>query len=273
MGLFHNYVKPGPGIEKDVPKRTGFPLYAELFSRHFWDLIKSNMLYALVSIPMFVILYYGSYFMNVFSFDGIPKDFSSVLCTFYAVVLLVVLGSGPASAGLAYTLRCFAREEHCFLLMDFFEKFKQNLKQSIIVTIIDVLLYVVCLPVAIKSYYQTYQSTSSNLWYFLLIFTIAIAIIYAVMHIYFYQFIITYQLKLKDALKNSLIMTVVCLPATVLLTAFMVGLSFLMASYLDPLVIALIMLVFGVTFLRFPTEFYASRAIERKMPKQENTEE
>ena len=36
MGLFTpNYVKPGPGIDKDAPPKTGLALFFEIFIREF----------------------------------------------------------------------------------------------------------------------------------------------------------------------------------------------------------------------------------------------
>ena len=57
MGLFFNYDRPGPGVDKNAPKKKGVALYFELLGRNLSKLILANMLYFVVSIPV-VILYY-----------------------------------------------------------------------------------------------------------------------------------------------------------------------------------------------------------------------
>ena len=54
MGLFNNYLKEGPGIDVNAPKKKGIFLFFEIFGRKFIDLIKTNSLYFLVSLPFFV---------------------------------------------------------------------------------------------------------------------------------------------------------------------------------------------------------------------------
>ena len=56
MGLFTpNYVKPGPGIDKDAPPKTGLALFFEIFIREFWALVKLNVLFLLTCIPIVTI--------------------------------------------------------------------------------------------------------------------------------------------------------------------------------------------------------------------------
>lgn len=56
MGLFTpNYVKPGPGIDKDTPPKTGLALFFEIFIREFWALVKLNLLFLLTCIPIVTI--------------------------------------------------------------------------------------------------------------------------------------------------------------------------------------------------------------------------
>ena len=50
MGLFFNYDKPGPGIDKNAPKKKGIFLFLELLGRNLSNLLLSNMLYFIVSL-------------------------------------------------------------------------------------------------------------------------------------------------------------------------------------------------------------------------------
>ncbi|MFI3174481.1 MAG: DUF624 domain-containing protein [Bacillota bacterium] len=47
-----NYNNPGKGIPKDIPKKKGFALFAEIFIREFWTLVSLNVLFIFASIPV-----------------------------------------------------------------------------------------------------------------------------------------------------------------------------------------------------------------------------
>ncbi len=98
FGLF-NYDKEGPGISKDAPKKKTFIVFFEMFFRNFWKFITINLVYWLISIPIFT--------------------------------------NGMANVGITNVARNTARDKHSFGLSDFFDTIKKNLKQSIIAGIIN----------------------------------------------------------------------------------------------------------------------------------------
>lgn len=56
MGLFTpNYVRPGPGIDKDQPPKTGLALFFEILIREFWALVRLNLLFLITCIPIVTI--------------------------------------------------------------------------------------------------------------------------------------------------------------------------------------------------------------------------
>lgn len=56
MGLFSpNYDRPGPGIDKNTPPKTGLSLFVEIFVREFWQLVKLNLLFLLTCLPIVTI--------------------------------------------------------------------------------------------------------------------------------------------------------------------------------------------------------------------------
>lgn len=46
------WTKEGKGIDKDAPKRTGLALFGEIIAREWWELVKLNLLFILVSLPL-----------------------------------------------------------------------------------------------------------------------------------------------------------------------------------------------------------------------------
>lgn len=47
------YLKEGPGIDKNAPKKEGFALFIEILAREFWEIIKLNVFFIISSIPVF----------------------------------------------------------------------------------------------------------------------------------------------------------------------------------------------------------------------------
>ncbi|MBO5090814.1 MAG: hypothetical protein J6C27_07920 [Clostridia bacterium] len=102
FGLF-NYEKEGPGISKNGPKKHGFVVFFETFFRNFWKFITINLVYCLISLPLFT--------------------------------------NGFANVGITHVARNTARDKHSFGLSDFFDTIKKNKKQALIAGIINSFVY------------------------------------------------------------------------------------------------------------------------------------
>ena len=271
MGLFGNsYLKPGPGVSKDEPKKKGIALYFQMFFRHFWDFMKENMMYVIASIPMFVIVYLAVSLLDIFGiqtwvFENNAIEIYEMFKVFVVLAIIILCGSGPASAGMAHMMRCVTREEHCFLLSDFVEKFKENFKHTFLLSLLDILVLTVFLPVAIKFYYFQYTASQGLHWFVLLVIMVVFAAFYIMMHIYFYQFAITFELNFAKTLKNSLIMAVAYLPLNLLIMAIPFVLTYILCSFITTTVVLMFALFFWIAFMRYPIEFLASRVILNKL--------
>lgn len=274
MGLFFNYSKPGPGVSKDAPKKKGLFLFFELLARKIWKLIQANILYFLVSIPLFMIFYI---FLPqpdslIAELAGGVSDTSQDYLAIYqnmfrlmgAVLGLVFVGSGPASAGLAYIMRCFTREQHAWIISDFRDKYKENFKQAIIVGIVDIA--VIFLGIfAISFYWSYYLQTHSNIWFFFCVLMCLFAVIYVFMHFYIYQLMVTFESTMKQLYRNAFILALATLPMNVLLAIVIFILTYLFYTVMTPMIGLLAALLLWVGVMRFPIEFYASRTIQRRL--------
>lgn len=277
MGLFSfNYAKPGPGVSKDAPKKKGVFLYFELLGRKFFKLMQVSWLYCLTSIPyivamfFFVTTFFGGHIQQIFSagVDGgvfNPEDVNLIIFIISALltmVFLVLWGSGPASAGLAYVTRCFTREEHSWILSDFFGKIKENFKQSIIFVVIDfVVLFF--MSNAIIQYWNLYTAKNQLVWLMLLYVCILAFVIYTFMHYNIYQIMVTYDCKFKDLLKNSLLLALGKAPVNLILTIIPIAVLYLLFNYLQPVPAVMVVLVLLFGFLRYPFEFNGARTIQK----------
>lgn len=271
MGLFgNNYSKPGPGVSKDAPEKKGIFRYFEMFFRKFWKLLQVNMLYFVASIPFMVIMFLLSptdYLVNLV-YSSITDEatfISLIIRAMFAVMMLILFGSGPASAAYAYITRCFTRAEHAWILSDFKDKFKENFKQGIILSIVDI-VFVALIVVAYSVYLSQYSSTGSSIWMIILALLTTMTFLYTIMHFYIYQFMVTFQNKTIQLFKNSFIFAAANMPMCIFLLVFAVALNFALFTFIpNPLLVLILDFIVGISLARFPIEYSASRAISKKL--------
>ena len=275
MGLFNNYEKPGPGIDKDAPKKRGVFLFFEIFLRKFKKLFQVNMLYFIFSIPVLLLYFLTStpvitqFMTSIGAMDAsIPEiyiqRYATVFVVFYMFTMTILLGSGPASAALAYIQRCFAREEHSFIWSDFFKKMKENLKQSVFVAVLDVVV-VNLVFIAMSFYYNQYIMSAQPLFLVLACVMALFMMLYIFAHYYIYQLMVTFKLKTKDLYKNAFILALVTTPVNLVLTAIILAICAGVYILLDLDISILLSFLILMGALRFPIEFYAESVIKRKL--------
>lgn len=286
MGLFNGYLKPGKGVDKNEPKKRGFFLYIDILWQKMSKLVAANCLYSLTSLPWLVLLYFFFGVMLVNTgvtasvtqtiMSSMPDGDASVIAgnvtvqlqIFLAVSVFVLWGSGPSSAAYAYVNRCFTRSEPVWVASDGWDKFKENLKQSIVVLIIDAaFLFFAIYSVA---FYRNLYITQGNImWLVLEYFIIIASVIFTMMHSFIYQIMVTFDCSIGAIYKNALLITLAKLPGSILTTAISAAFLFLIFIIinLNPLFAAIIVLVFGLCFSRYVTDFYAARVIEKNVLK------
>jgi uncharacterized membrane protein YesL len=279
MGLFGgNFSKPGPGVDRDAPRKKGIFLYFELFFRKIWKIVQVNTIYFLFSLPLLALLYVFLPIPNEFIANmaaslgsGMEQNMEIVgtlqvgFRAMFAIGLFALWGSGPASAGYAYVMRCFTREQHAWIWSDFWQQFKSNFKQAIVVVIVDIVALLFGLN-ALLFYFHTYQATGSGIWLFICYFTFLMLLIYTFMHYYIYQMMVTFQCTIGQLYKNSLLFAFAKLPMNLLLTAIGVVLIYLAFMIIpSPILSILLSLLIWVSVVGYPMQFYAARTFERTL--------
>ena len=286
-----NYMKEGKGIEKDAPKKRSIFLFFELFFRKFSKLIMLNLLYLVTIIPTVIVVFILSGFISsaiieyfspamneIFNFSGgniiANEDYTRFIVYFDVIIrclvtilFTVLWGMGPATCGFSYVLRNYSREEHSWLVSDFFGKAKKNFKQGIIVWIIDlVMLFVLCNAYV---FYNEQDGFLEIIKYFIL----TIAVIYTFMHLYIYQLIITFELPIKEIYRNSLILALGKLPRNILVLAALIFVVLVLpyasifSQYFDKFIIAYLILVVLIlfSFCGFLMNFFVYPVIKKEM--------
>lgn len=186
MGLFFNYDRPGPGVDKNAPKKKGVALFFELLGRNLSKLILANMLYFVVSIPVVILYYFISLMIlgNVMP-EAIGTTGFAQISVLMTLLVTIFWGTGPVSCGYTYILRNAAREEHTFLASDFFEKSKEGFLHGLVFLIVDIVVLVV-FSVSVLTYWKMSNQTG-GIYTLLFIVTGLMIFIYTIMHFYLYE--------------------------------------------------------------------------------------
>ncbi len=221
MSLFNTltgYNKPGPGIEKNRPKKKRFFLFFELYFRKFTKLVLLNLLYLVCCLPIITI--------------------------------------GPATAGFVYILRSYAREEHTFMMSDFFDAALKNWKQEFISSLINGAIFALC-GISINLYSTMIRKTGNGALMILMILCITFFVIFIVMNFYFHLILITFNLKLTQIYKNSLLFVFLGLKTNIITVAIVGVLAFLLYRFFPFTIIFIIPLAistigFIITFNTYP---------------------
>ena len=217
MGLFDRlyYGKAGKRdySEMDMPK-TRVSLFFLVLKDHFFDLIKVNLLQLIFWIPLIVWTNINLTAIQqvdaneLLAAQGGASQLTGILGSYlfmYLVGLIPCIAiTGPSSAGAAYIMRNWARDQHAFLLSDFKDAFKGNwkaaLSTSVITSVIPVLAYA-----AIVFYGEM---AADNMFMLLpLVIVLSATLMWALM-----LPLIGYELKLSAVIKNALLMAAGRLP-------------------------------------------------------------
>lgn len=222
MGFFDRlyYGKAGKadyGVS-DMPKNR-FALFFLVFKDHFFDLIKINLLQVIFWIPF--IAWTILNLMAVMSMDTVtmleqPDGAQQVMNMLLGYLVMWLIGlipcvaiTGPSSAGAAYVMRNWARDQHAFLFSDFKDAFKSNWKQALPVSIITSLVPAV--SYAAVTYYG--EMANSNVVMMLpLMIVVCATLLWTLMLPLLYPMMIGYELPFKHLIKNAFLMAAARLP-------------------------------------------------------------
>lgn len=225
MGLFDRfyYGKAGKAdyTEMDMPK-TRVALFFQVFKERFFDLIKVNFLQIIFWIPFLlwtVLNITAIQSIDVSVLEGQENAGTQILSTMsgYMVMWLAglipcILITGPSSAGSAYLMRNWARDQHAFLFSDFKDAFKSNWKQALGVSAMTCLLpFVVYTAVT----YYSQMANSNALMFVPMVVVLSVALMWALMLPLLYAMMIGYELSFKTLIKNAFLMAAASLPKMV----------------------------------------------------------
>ena len=255
-----NYNKPGPGVSKDDPQKIAPVRFFEIFLRKFWKLVQVNLLFA---IPMTIAMVLFWFLINMFEVQASPM-FTLNPAMYIALIPMIFVS--PFVAGLTMITRNFTREEHAFIWTDFIKAVKSNFKLFMLNGVICYAAFTI-LSVAIQ--YYNYQSASNGFFYVPLALCVMLSVLFLFAQYYMPTVLITFDLKYRQALKNSFLLGVLGMGRNFLLTiglaALLVGL-FVISGHPLAFFVVLVLLVFIVyAFWSFLVNFATYPIIKKYM--------
>lgn len=207
-----------PEFTPDMLPKNRFELFWEMLKLNFLNLIKANLSYALFTIPMWIWIW--MHFQVLISFlDGGAAEGEAIqqfLLYFYIFLLGMIpclAISGLAKPALKYLTRNWARDDHAYPWADFWYAFKQNWKQGLIMGICNGLLFAMG---GFVLYFYYIMSANNSIFAVLQVLLVVVCAIYIMMNLYIWPMLVTYDMKLKDVLRNSMIIAIGRLPFSVL---------------------------------------------------------
>ncbi len=244
-----------------------FSLFFEMLRIRLFKLVQVNLMFLVFLLPS--LFFFVSLFLYAITTIGDggpdPEYAQNILGMFNQTLLFNVPCMGIAGIGLTgmtYVTRNWARDQHAWAFGDFIDSIKTNWKQGLLVGLIDgALLYV--MPIAGIFYAQ--NSPANLLFYFLGWIMVAMLAVLFMVNIYIWPMMITYNLKINQLIRNSLVLALGRLPFSVLFLAGVlipaaVALLF-MGNALLPVV--LFYLIIGFSLTSFVLVSYTNATFDR----------
>lgn len=273
MGFFDRFYYGKAGkrdySEMDMPKNR-MSLFFLVFKDHIFDLVKVNALQLLFWLPFLFWTY-----LNVFALQNIDAEtmlaqengamqllssMSGYLVMWLIGLIPCVLITGPSSAGSAYIMRNWARDQHAFLFSDYKDAFRSNWKQALGVSCISA--FVPVLAFTAVTYYG--QMASANLLMIVpLVLVLSMTLLWTLMLPLLYPMMVGYELSFGHLIKNAFLMASACLPQMLfsrlvtLVPVAILAFGVYIGNGIVVLVMSLYYMLFGFAFSRL---VYASVA-------------
>ena len=175
--------------------------------------------------------------------------------------------TGPFTAGLSSVTRNWARDEHAFIWTDFKDAVKANWKQALVLSAITSVL-----PLAAYLGWQFYGQMAANNMVMIVpqVLVVLVGIIWSISITYMHPLAVTYELKIKDVIRNGLLLAVARLPMSVgirLLHCVPALICAALMYFWNPMIGMLILfgwyMLIGFALSRFITASYTNAVFDR----------
>ena len=270
------YGKSGKGdFNKDDLPTNRWQLFWEMLRVRFSALIRLNLMYVVAWLPTMIVLMIGamSLLNGLTTEDGQLVENAIELVQsilFFTLVLLIpcVTITGIVTPGVAYVTRNWSRDEHAFIWSDFKDAVKENWKQGIVLSLVTSLV-----PIIVYTCWNFYGSLANTQSAFMMVpqvLVLMVGVIWYLAITYMHPLIVSYKLKMKDVLRNGVLLAIARLPMSVgirllhcLPMVIGLGLAFFVSPMYCILGLFAYYLIIGFSLSRFVTASYTNAVLDR----------
>lgn len=258
---FYNFTQPGHG-DVDDSYYHPFVRFWRRYGRNFMKLVGVNLLYALITLPVFVWLV-GQINVLTAQSDGKVTSLLGTILLYYAMqmpvsliiglLVLSVLALGPATAALTYFAVDCAWDRPGLIWVRFWDAWKKNWKQALPIGLLDFAVMLATLYYLIdgKVLFGMFGSVLQVVW-------ILFGLIYALMRVYLFPVMVTIDLPSLALIKNCLILVILKPWRALAVVAIAAVLSFL-CSVVDIILVP----CFMFSFVAFSAAFLTQPPIDK----------
>lgn len=200
--------------ERDLPD-TRPKLFWDTLGIRWSAMVGVNLLYLLFWLPAAV--WTGVNLLTISGLAGSVADagelagrMHGLFTTYFLILVPLVALTGPATAGVSFVLRNWARGENSFVFSDFKDAFRRNWRQSLGVGAITG-----CLPLLgylLVRFYGGMARNVSGLFAVVQGLVLAMLVLWLLMLQTMYMLIVTYRLTFRQVVKNAFLLTAAKLP-------------------------------------------------------------
>ena len=270
------YGKSGKGDfnKEDLPTNR-WQLFWEMLRVRFSALIRLNLMYVVAWLPTMIVIMIGamSLLTGLTTEDGqavenVMELAQSILFSTLVLLIPCVTITGIVTPGVAYVTRNWSRDEHAFIWSDFKDAVKENWKQGLVLSLVTSLVPLIVYTC--WNFYGSLASTQSAVMIVPQVLVLMVGVIWYLALTYMHPLIVSYKLKLKDVLRNGVLLAIARLPMSVGIRLLHcvpmiigVGLAFFVSPMYCVLGLFAYYLIIGFSLSRFVTASYTNAVFDR----------
>ena len=270
------YGKSGKGDfnKEDLPTNR-WQLFWEMLRVRFSALIRLNLMYVVAWLPTMIVIMIGamSLLTGLTTEDGqavenVMELAQSILFSTLVLLIPCVTITGIVTPGVAYVTRNWSRDEHAFIWSDFKDAVKENWKQGLVLSLVTSLVPIIVYTC--WNFYGSLASTQSAVMIVPQVLVLMVGVIWYLALTYMHPLIVSYKLKLKDVLRNGVLLAIARLPMSVGIRLLHcvpmiigVGLAFFVSPMYCILGLFAYYLIIGFSLSRFVTASYTNAVFDR----------
>lgn len=264
--------------KEDLQGESRLKLFFDILGVKYMQLIKLNLLLVACALPLIIWSYM---YFNISSSSTLQEVAANQVVYVTGLIPCLLILAAPL-AGITYIIKNFTQDKHVWLWKDFVEHTKSNAKQAVLYMLVYSFALLIG-QLVLYAYTSILLNDASNMISILRGVFLVIYILAGISIMYAFPMMVTYELKLKDIIRNSLLLTIGSLNTTFLgpvLALLPFAAFFVLATVWGAGTILLLLysLVFGLAFgiyiiVSFTTAVFDKHLSRQNDAQEENTEQ